>query len=95
MSDDITIAQMRAKPDNPRRDFMSPGELINLRREVIKVQQDKLARELISPVTGHPLNPSLISYWESGKRPIPLWAARMIRSFAEAAKIYDAKATQE
>jgi len=70
---------------------MLPTELRSLRTGVLRVTRLKLCDQLIRPENGKPLPLSTFSFWEDGKRPIPLWAARRVRELAEAARRYDAK----
>lgn len=94
MEDDATVEEMR-KSTKPKpalkRSFMSPGELLNIRTVVLRVSQRKLGEQLLNPSNGQPCSVPQISYWETGSRAVPLWAARRIRDLAEAAKRYDAK----
>ncbi len=93
IEDDATVSEMRGvpRPKPPKRSFMTQEELRLLRLTVIKVAQGKLAEQLLKPEDGLPVKQSRISDWETGVRPIPLWAARRIRELAEAAKRYDFK----
>ena len=94
MEDHLTVIEMRRQDSDRfdlRREFMSAGELVNLRTEVLRVTQDRLVEQLISPSTGVPIKRAAVSLWEKGRRPIPLWAARRIRNLAEAARRYDAQ----
>lgn len=75
----------------PRRSFMKPGELVLLRRTVIKVSQARLVEQLVSPENGLPIAACTLSLYESGARPVPLWAARRIRELAQAARSYDSR----
>jgi len=88
MEDDLTVAEMRRGTEKPLP-FMSAGELLHLRTRVMRVTQARLCEQLISPSTGAPVSASILSLWEKGRRPIPLWVARRTRGIAEAIKSYD------
>jgi hypothetical protein len=94
MEDDLTVAEMRREPEKPLP-FMSAGELLYLRTKVMRVTQSRLCEQLISPSTGAPVSASIMSLWEKGRRPIPLWVARRTRDIAAAIKVYDEKRANE
>lgn len=73
-----------------RRSFMLPGEAALIRRLVLRVSQDRLARALVRPDTGAPLTARAVSYYERGLRRIPLWVATLLHDLAQAARQYDA-----
>ncbi len=93
VEDDLTVEEMRKPPANRRvkRSFMSPRDMVRLRTEIMRVTKKQLAEQLLNPSTGHPINRSSLTFWETGRRPVPLWVARRIKDLAEAAKAYDAK----
>ncbi len=93
MEDDLTISEIR-REEEPKLPFMSSGELLHLRKEVLgrpgrPCTQERLCKQLISPSTGESISQSVLSLWEKGKRPIPMWVARRVRALAEAAMKYD------
>jgi hypothetical protein len=63
----------------------------DIRTNVLRVTQEKLAEQLIDPNTGMPISRHLVYKWEGGDRAVPLWAARHILALAEAARKYDMK----
>ncbi len=94
MEDDQTVLEMRKDKDKPSRldkPFMAAGELYTLRTETIRTTQQRLCDQLVSPSTGETCSTSIMSLWEKGKRPIPLWVARKVRDLAECARRLDAK----
>jgi hypothetical protein len=91
IEDDQTVEEMRSRDVPAPRSFMTAAELRVIRFQTLRVTQGKLAEQLIKPTTGQPITAGLISRWEAGVRPVPLWAARRIRDLAEAARRYDAK----
>lgn len=95
IEDDITVEEMRAEKPSGTRSFMTFGELRLLRTQTLRVTQEKLAEQLIKPLDGTPVTTGMVSYWETGYRPIPLWVARRVRELAEAARRYDAKKGME
>ena len=88
MTEDV-IAELRASDKRPRRTWMTAAELKNLRENIIRCTQRALAKQLLNPSSGEPINYSIVSRWEDGTRPVPLWAARHIRILGEAARHYD------
>ena len=91
---DDTIRGMRERVGQgrkPRRSFMKNTEVRDIRTDVLRVTQEKLAEQLIDPVTGMPISRSLIVRWEMGDRAVPLWAARHLLALAEAAREHDMK----
>jgi hypothetical protein len=87
-----TETAQRVPPERRiRHTFMTPGELVLLRRTVLRVPQDRVAEQLVDPSTGMPLTRNAVSHYETGLRPVPLWVARRIRDLADAARAYDAK----
>ena len=92
IDDDQTVEEMRREPATTApRSFMTPPELRTTRMNVLRVTQSRLSEQLIKPDTGLPVTTGTVCFWESGLRPIPLWAARRVRDLAEAARRYDAK----
>jgi hypothetical protein len=95
MEDDQTINEMRMvrEKETLRPSFMSPGELLSIRTQVLRVPQGRVIEQLINPSTGSPCTVAAYCRWEKGHRPIPLWVARKMRDLEEAARKYDAKRT--
>jgi hypothetical protein len=93
IEDDKTIEEMRTDTKQLRtpRSFMTIQELRTLRETVLRVTRQKLCEQLIRPETGRPLPLSTYAFWETGRRAVPLWAARRVRDLAEAARRYDLK----
>jgi hypothetical protein len=90
--DDQTIEELRRPAKEKvtlKKSFMSHGEMKHIRTDLLHVTQRRLCAALIDPSDGEPIQGPMYSYWESGKRSIPLWAARRMRDLAEAAKSYD------
>jgi hypothetical protein len=84
-----TIKAMRAKTQ--RRTFLSHADLKRIRVDVLRCSQQALASQLLNPATGLPINQGMVSRWELGERPVPLWAARHIRLLEEAAQRHDSE----
>lgn len=98
LEDDLTVIEMRSKTPRSRavqRTFMEASELRLLRTTVMRVNQAKLADQLIRPDTGEPVKLATVGYWEQGRRPIPLWVARRVRDLAEVARRFDLKGEHE
>jgi DNA-binding transcriptional regulator YiaG len=91
IEDDQTVQEMRGRDTPAPRSFMTASEMRSIRATVLRVTQGKLAEQLIKPTTGEPVTTGMVSRWEIGERPVPLWAARRIRDLAEAARRYDAR----
>jgi hypothetical protein len=90
IEDDQTVEEMRIPKARPEsRSFMAAGELRLTRCTVLRVSQARLAEQLIDPSNGRPVSGPAVCLWETGRRPVPLWAARRIKDLAEAAKRYD------
>lgn len=85
MSD--AIKTLRAKTQ--RRTFMNHTELRRIRVDTLRCSQQALASQLLNPASGVPINGAMVSRWERGERPVPLWAARHIRLLEEAARRHD------
>lgn len=96
MEDDLTVAELRRDDAKSRLDkpFMSAGELVYLRKTLMRVTQGRLCEQLISPTTGEPVSISILSLWEKSRRPIPLWVARRVRDLSECVRRVDAKALE-
>jgi hypothetical protein len=96
VEDDLTVAELRRDDAKTRLDkpFMSGGELTYLRKTIMRVTQNRLCEQLISPSTGEPVSVSIMSLWEKSRRPIPLWVSRRVRDLAECVRRVDAKALE-
>lgn len=92
-SSDDDVDELRNEQDIKKlsRSFMARGELIGIRKSILKVSQPRLCEKLINPSTGDKIMRNTLSGWEIGLRPVPLWAARRLRNLADAAKRYDAR----
>lgn len=84
------IARIRGDSEE-KPTFMSSAEFRDIRIRVLQATQESLAEQLISPETGHAVKHGTVFKWEHSRRAIPLWAARKMRSLADAAREYDSR----
>ena len=84
------ISELRKKMKvTQRKSHMKPDEFKHIRVEVIKTTQSALAGILKNPDNGESIAPSVLSRWEKGLLPVPLWAAQRIRMLGEHARRLD------